>query len=40
MLELAKSKGMKTLETSAMDKVKAGITTVEEMHRVMMAFPA
>ena len=40
LLELAKSKGMKTLENSAMDKVRAGITTVEEMHRVMMAFPA
>ena len=40
ILELAKSKGLKTLENSAMDKVRAGITTVEEMHRVMMAFPA
>jgi type II secretory ATPase GspE/PulE/Tfp pilus assembly ATPase PilB-like protein len=39
LLDLAKSKGMKTLEMSAREKVKAGITTVEEMHRVMTAYP-
>lgn len=33
---LAISRGMQTLEQSAMHKVRAGITTLEEMHRVLM----
>jgi type II secretory ATPase GspE/PulE/Tfp pilus assembly ATPase PilB-like protein len=35
--ELSRSKGMQTLEQSAVNKVLAGITTVEEMHRVLLA---
>lgn len=35
--ELSKSKGMQTLEQSAANKVLAGITSVEEMHRVLLA---
>jgi type II secretory ATPase GspE/PulE/Tfp pilus assembly ATPase PilB-like protein len=35
--DLSKSKGMQTLEQSAINKVLAGITTVEEMHRVLLA---
>lgn len=35
LYEMAKSKGMQTLEDSARKKVLAGITSVEEMHRVL-----
>jgi len=35
--ELSRSKGMQTLEQSAVNKVLAGITSVEEMHRVLLA---
>jgi type II secretory ATPase GspE/PulE/Tfp pilus assembly ATPase PilB-like protein len=35
--ELSRSKGMQTLEQSAINKVLAGVTTVEEMHRVLLA---
>ncbi len=34
--ELARRSGMQTLEQSAINKVRAGITTVEEMHRVLV----
>ena len=37
---LAVERGMQTLEDSAKKKVLAGITTVEEMHSVLTAFPA
>ena len=39
LMELATSKGMPTLEMAAARKVRAGITTVEEMYRVLTAFP-
>lgn len=35
--ELSRRKGMQTLEQSAINKVLAGITSVEEMHRVLLA---
>ncbi|MBL8849889.1 MAG: type II/IV secretion system protein [Planctomycetaceae bacterium] len=35
--EMSRSKGMQTLEQSAINKVLAGITTVEEMHRVLLS---
>ena len=35
--ELSRNKGMQTLEQSAINKVLAGVTTVEEMHRVLLA---
>ena len=35
--DLSRSKGMQTLEQSAINKVLGGITTIEEMHRVMLA---
>jgi type II secretory ATPase GspE/PulE/Tfp pilus assembly ATPase PilB-like protein len=34
---LARSKGMQSLEQSAINKVLAGVTSVEEMHRVLVA---
>jgi len=34
--DLSRGKGMQTLEQSAINKVLAGVTTVEEMHRVML----
>jgi type II secretory ATPase GspE/PulE/Tfp pilus assembly ATPase PilB-like protein len=34
--EMAAARGMQTLDQSAIVKVKAGLTTIEEMHRVMM----
>jgi len=40
MMEIAVSKGMSTLESSAKKKVLEGITTVEEVHRVLTSFPA
>ncbi len=40
MKEVAISKGMATLEQSAKKKVVAGVTTVEEVHRVLTLFPA
>ncbi|MGE3315356.1 MAG: GspE/PulE family protein [Planctomycetaceae bacterium] len=39
MMELAVSKGMSTLEASAKRKVLAGVTSVEELHRVLTSFP-
>lgn len=39
LLNLAQSKGMRTLETAVQEKVRSGETTMEEMHRVMTAFP-
>jgi type II secretory ATPase GspE/PulE/Tfp pilus assembly ATPase PilB-like protein len=39
LMELAKSKGLKTLEMSARDKVLDGQTTLEEMHRVLTTYP-
>ncbi len=39
LMELARSKGMKTLEERATLKVLRGETTVEEMHRVLTTFP-
>jgi type II secretory ATPase GspE/PulE/Tfp pilus assembly ATPase PilB-like protein len=38
MMELAKSKGMETLEMAAKSKVMSGITSTEEMHRVLTTF--
>lgn len=38
IMGLAKSKGMETLETAAKNKVMAGITSTEEMHRVLTTF--
>jgi type II secretory ATPase GspE/PulE/Tfp pilus assembly ATPase PilB-like protein len=35
--DLSRSKGMQTLEQSAANKVLAGITSIEEMHRVLLA---
>lgn len=35
--DLSRGKGMQSLEQSAINKVLAGVTTVEEMHRVMLA---
>lgn len=35
--ELARQSGMQTLEQSAINKVLAGVTSVEEMHRVLLA---
>lgn len=40
LIEIACANGMKTLEASAKNKVLAGITSPEEMNRVMLAFPA
>jgi type II secretory ATPase GspE/PulE/Tfp pilus assembly ATPase PilB-like protein len=34
--QLALTGGMQTLEQSAIKKILAGVTTVEEMHRVLM----
>ncbi len=34
---LARQRGMQTLEQSAIDKVLSGVTSVEEMHRVLLA---
>lgn len=39
MMELAVSKGMSTLEASAKKKVLAGVTSIEELHRVLTSFP-
>ncbi len=39
LLEIAKSKGMETLEMAASRKVVAGVTSYEEMNRVLSAFP-
>ena len=38
VLDIAKSKGMQTLEASAKKKVLGQVTTVEEVHRVLTAF--
>ncbi len=38
VLDIAKSKGMQTLEGSAKKKVLSHVTTVEEIHRVLTAF--
>jgi len=38
MMELAKSKGMETLEMAAKNKVMSGLTSTEEMHRVLTTF--
>lgn len=38
LLEIARSKGMQTLEASAKKKVLDKTTTVEEVHRVLTAF--
>ena len=35
--ELARQRGMQTLEQSAINKVLSGVTSVEEMHRVLLA---
>jgi type II secretory ATPase GspE/PulE/Tfp pilus assembly ATPase PilB-like protein len=40
IVAVAHSKGMRTLEMAARKKVLDGITTVEEMHRVLTTFPA
>jgi type II secretory ATPase GspE/PulE/Tfp pilus assembly ATPase PilB-like protein len=37
--EIARGAGMQTLEQAARQKVLAGVTTVEEMHRVLTSFP-
>lgn len=39
LMELAQSKGMRTLEQSAIRKVLAGKTSLAEMHRVLTTFP-
>lgn len=39
LMEIAKSKGMKTLEERARLKVLSGGTSVREMHRVLTSFP-
>ncbi|MEZ6046836.1 MAG: GspE/PulE family protein [Planctomycetaceae bacterium] len=39
MMALAQTKGMETLEESARQKVIAGITDLQEMHRVLTTFP-
>jgi type II secretory ATPase GspE/PulE/Tfp pilus assembly ATPase PilB-like protein len=38
LLDLAKAKGMQTLEASAKKKVLEKVTTIEEIHRVLTAF--
>jgi type II secretory ATPase GspE/PulE/Tfp pilus assembly ATPase PilB-like protein len=38
VLDIAKSKGMETLESAAKSKVLGQVTTVEEVHRVLTAF--
>jgi len=38
VLELAKKKGMVTLEEAAKTKVREGATTIEEMHRILTTF--
>ncbi|HXY34154.1 MAG TPA: type II/IV secretion system protein, partial [Planctomycetaceae bacterium] len=38
LLDLAKSKGMQTLEASAKKKVLDKVTSIEEIHRVLTAF--
>ena len=35
---IARRNGMKTLEEGAKHKVRSGITTVEEIHRVLTSF--
>lgn len=40
LTEIANSRGMKTLEQSAKEKVLAGVTDLEEVHRVLTCFPA
>jgi type II secretory ATPase GspE/PulE/Tfp pilus assembly ATPase PilB-like protein len=35
LMSIAKSKGMRTLDMAAIQKVTDGITTIEEMHRVL-----
>ena len=37
--DLAQSKGMRPLEQSATRKVLAGVTTFEEMQRVLLSYP-
>ncbi|MCA9038999.1 MAG: type II/IV secretion system protein [Planctomycetaceae bacterium] len=39
MMALARTKGMETLEESARHKVIAGVTDMQEMHRVLTTFP-
>jgi type II secretory ATPase GspE/PulE/Tfp pilus assembly ATPase PilB-like protein len=39
ILTLAKGKGMRTLEETAKRKVLAGVTSIEEVHRVLTTFP-
>jgi type II secretory ATPase GspE/PulE/Tfp pilus assembly ATPase PilB-like protein len=38
VVDIARSKGMQTLEASAKKKVLGHVTTVEEIHRVLTAF--
>ncbi len=38
LMQLAQSKGMSTLEETAKEKVRAGITAIEEVHRVLTTF--
>jgi type II secretory ATPase GspE/PulE/Tfp pilus assembly ATPase PilB-like protein len=38
LLDLARGKGMQTLESSAKKKVLDKVTTIEEIHRVLTAF--
>ena len=38
LMNLAESKGMITLEQSAIRKVKEGVTSIEEMHRILTTF--
>jgi len=38
LLDLARGKGMQTLESSAKKKVLEKVTTIEEIHRVLTAF--
>nr|AUN35828.1 hypothetical protein [uncultured bacterium] len=38
IMELAMSRGMTRLETAAKKKVMAGVTSIEEVHRVLTTF--
>lgn len=39
IMALARQQGMRSLEEAAIQKIKAGITTIEEMHRIMTVDP-
>lgn len=40
LVQMARAKGMRSLQTSAARKVAAGLTTIEEMNRVLLTDPA